>query len=64
MQVRHTGLCVLLYTPLLETTNEIIIKKKKTLYILDNPFYRITLTFEAWLPLPVTASPVPGSQIV
>ena len=33
--------------------------KKKTPYILYNPFlvfgYRITLTFEAWLPLPVTA---------
>ena len=54
MEVRYnTGLCVLLYMPLLETTNEIIIKKKKkTPYILDNPFYRITLTFEAWLPLP------------
>ena len=30
MQVRHnTGSCVLLYIPLLETTNEIIGKEKK-----------------------------------
>ena len=65
MQVRHnTGSCVLLYIPLLETRNEIISKKEKTnkkkrhtysiiLFLVFG--YRITLTFEAWLPLPVTA---------